>query len=165
MKNHFIDTDKKPVCPNGWTVEEHKKMGMWEWNPKEVILHLEPEQEKGNLVGNVLRERLKDKPVLNANVLDYLLAHSEFIPEEWKNEYVFFWGTVYRVPGGGLRVRYLRWHGGRWGWDWVWLRADWDERNPAALRASSSVESLSVEVLELKLKVGDKEMIFIPKEE
>jgi len=40
---------------------------------------------------------------MNANVLDYLLAHPELIPEDWKNKYVFFWGTIYRYSSGGLR--------------------------------------------------------------
>ena len=40
----------------------------------------------------------KNIPVLNSNVLDYLLANPHYIPEEWKAPtfgMVFFWGTIY----------------------------------------------------------------------
>lgn len=137
---HIINTDKKPFCPNGWEVVEHRKAGKLEWNPEKVRLHSEPEQEKGYLNGNTLRERLKDKPVLNANVLDYLLKHTELIPEDWKDKYVYFWGTIYRDSGGHLSVRCLGWSGDRWGWSFNWLGHDWYGGHPAAVSAGVEKE-------------------------
>ncbi|MDO8633009.1 MAG: hypothetical protein Q7K38_00455, partial [Candidatus Wildermuthbacteria bacterium] len=81
-------------------------------------------------------KELAGKPVMNANVLDYLLKNPHLIPDEWKGKYLFFWGTVYRGSVGCLYVRYLCWRGVRWGWDCRWLGSGWDGRYPAALRAS-----------------------------
>ena len=128
-----INTDKKPFVPEGWKVEEHRKCGTVDLS--KLALHLEPEQKEGHLSGDVLRERLKDKSVLNANVLDYLLKHPKLIPEEWKGKYVFFWGTIYRDSGGSLSVRYLYWYGGRWYWFYYWLDHVWHGRNPALVSA------------------------------
>ena len=137
VTNHIINLDSKPFVPNGWKVEEHRQGGQFAWNPTKVSLHLEPEQQNGKvIVGNELRKVLKDQSVLNANALDYLLANPELIPEEWKGRAVFFWGTIYRVSGGSLCVRYLYWFDGRWVWLNGWLDHDWNSRYPAAVLAS-----------------------------
>ena|SRR3990167_5766103 len=145
-KQHIIDTDKEPFFTEDWKVEEHKGMGKIEWDVNKFSLHLEPEQERECLTGNVLQERLKDKPVLNANVLDYLLAHKELIPEEWKGKYIFFWGTVYRDSDDDLWVRCLRWGGGRWHWYYYCLDVDWDADYPAVVASSvKPLESLTLD--------------------
>lgn len=134
---HIIDCDATPYVPDGWKVEEHQKGGTFKWNATQVELYLTGGQKNGNVVeGNKLRKELAGKPVLNANVLDYLLARPHLIPEEWKGKYVFFWGTVYRDSDGSLCVRYLYWGGGGWGWSGHWLDCDWDGHDPTALRAS-----------------------------
>ena len=74
--------------------------------------------------------------MLNANVLDYLLANPHLIPEEWKGKYVFFWGTVYHRRDGDPCVRCLGWNGAGWSWASHWLGASWTGDRPAALRAS-----------------------------
>jgi hypothetical protein len=145
--DHVIDCDVAPNLPNkSWEVEEHKKGGLWKWDEKDVILHLSETQKRGETIGgNDLRKELENERVLNANVLDYLLGHPELIPETWKKDekgntrYVFFWGTIYRDPGGDLGVRCLDWRGDSWRWIWFWLWSGWSDRAPAALRASSSI--------------------------
>jgi len=133
----IIDTDADPFCPDDWKVEEHQKAGKLEWNPAMVRLHLDPGQQNGKCVnGNELRKKLKNQPVLNAIVLDWLLAHPEFIPEEWKGKYVFFWGTTYRDSGGDLYVRYLYWSDGVWRWNCFWLGSNWRGNDPAVVAAS-----------------------------
>ncbi len=135
---YIIDTDKQPFIPEGLRIEKHIKGGKFEWNPAHVELYLSENQKNGNYItGNQLLKELKGKPVLNANVLDYLLAHPELIPEDWKGKYVFFWGTLYRSSGGNLFVRCLRWGGSRWNWNDDWLGLDWLDNRPAAVRASS----------------------------
>jgi hypothetical protein len=134
---HIIDCDADPVTPDGWTVEEHRRGGMFAFGPAKVALHLSDRQKNGGTVrGNALRKELASRPVLNANVLDWLLAHPERIPEEWKGKAVFFWGTVYRARHGNLYVRFLFWYGVRWLWDSRWLFNDWNDNNPAATPAS-----------------------------
>lgn len=132
----LIDCDADPYLPSDRSVEEHRKGGQWKWNPAKVKLWLVKEQQKGAVEGNKLREELKNKPVLNANVLDYLLKNPHLIPEEWKSKFVFFWGTIYRGRGGDLYVRYLYWRGAWWDWHYRWLGDVWGTGCPAALRAS-----------------------------
>ncbi|MSU74806.1 hypothetical protein EXS57_03455, partial [Candidatus Kaiserbacteria bacterium] len=103
---HVIDCDANPFNPwanDGFTIEEHQKGGQWKFDPKQVEFFLASGQKDGKVIeGNKLRKELAKKSVFNANVLDYLLAHPELIPDEWKTDgngntrYIFFWGTVYR---------------------------------------------------------------------
>ena len=132
---HLINTDAKPFLPAGWQgVEEHRGMGQFTWDSTKVSLYLSPRQQGGQvIIGHDLRQELVGKPVLNANVLDYLLAHPELIPEEWKGKYIYFWGTIYRYSGVNLCVRYLYWLDGRWDWDVDWLFHDWGGGRPAAV--------------------------------
>lgn len=134
---HVIDCDANPFVPDGWKVEEHQKGGQFVWDASKVQLYLSDGQKNGKVIeGNKLRKELAGKPVLNANVLDHLLANLHLIPEEWKGKLIFFWGTIYRSSGGILYVRCLFWDGGRWGWRCVWLDGDWSGHSPVALRAS-----------------------------
>lgn len=140
---HIIDCDADPFIPDGWSVEEHKKGEKFEWSFEKVKFYLSKSQQKGEPIeGNKLRKELESKPVLNADVLDYLLKNPRLIPEDWKKDenenthYIFFWGTIYRDSGGDLCVRCLYWHDGRWHWSSHWLAYDWDGSYPALLLAS-----------------------------
>jgi len=134
---HLIDCDADPYIPDGWSVEEHRKGGTFKYDPAKVRLHLDEGQKNGKWIeGNNLRKKLANKPVLNANVLDYLLANPHLIPEEWKGEIVFFWGTIYRHRGGHLCVRRLIWSGDRWYWCASWLDLGWCGSHPAVVPAS-----------------------------
>ena len=133
MKKHITNCDADPFVPDDWKVEEHTKGGQFEWNTDKVELYRSDEQKKGPIKGNELRKLLKDKPVLNANILDYLLAHSELIPEEWKGKAIFFWGTIYRDSDGALCVRFLYWGDRGWGWDDDWLDDNFSGSDPAVL--------------------------------
>lgn len=138
-----IDCDVAPFVPDGWKVEEHKKGGQFVFDPAKVKLYLSPNQRGGKVIeGNKLRKELANEPVLNANVLDYLLAHPGLIPVDWKKDeqgntrYIFFLGTIYRFSDGRLYVRCLYWNGDAWDWNNSWLSNDWDDHYPAALLAS-----------------------------
>lgn len=141
---HIIDCDAEPFIPGGWKVENHQKGGIIQFDATKIDFYLSKKQEKGSIQGNALREELKDKKVLNANVLDYLLVNPRAIPEEWKGKYIFFWGTIYRDSGGGLYVRCLCWHDGAWRWSHNWLDSGFRGSSPAAL-------SLQVSILELDM--------------
>lgn len=135
--NHVIDCDTAPFVPLGWLVEEHQKGGQLSWDASKVKLLVKLNEGESYVGGHELRKRLKDEPVLNANVLDYLLARPELVPEEWKSRLVFFWGTIYRDSDDYLFVRYLFWNGERWHWDYYCLNDGWRAFNPAAVRAHS----------------------------
>jgi hypothetical protein len=123
---YVVDLDAAPFIPNGWTVESHKQGGQWKYDATKVSLYLSEGQKGGKrLVGTKLREELESLPVMNANLLEFYLAHPHLIPEEWKGEYIFFWGTVYRDADGDLYVWCLFWNGERWYWGCRWLEDDW----------------------------------------
>ncbi|MBT3231005.1 hypothetical protein HN358_04495 [Candidatus Uhrbacteria bacterium] len=138
----IIDCDAMPFIPNGWSAVEHRKGGQIEFDPSKIVLHLESEQQRSTIVGNELRKRLEGQPVMNANVLDHLLANTRLIPEDWKADEqgrircIYFWGTIYRDSGGRLYVRYLCWNDGQWRWYCSWLDDPWDSQRPAAILAS-----------------------------
>ena len=73
--------------------------------------------------GVELRKELSNKgvAVLNANVLDYLLARPGLIPEEWKGKRTYFFGTIYCRPDGEPCVRYLYDLNDEWWTGFVWL--------------------------------------------
>jgi hypothetical protein len=140
---HMIDCDAEPYLPDGWKIEKHQKGGQFDWSATSVKFYLDSDQQNGECTeGNKLRKELSGKPVLNANVLDYLLKNPNLIPEDWKkNEkgntrYIFFWGTIYRNSGGSLCVRCLFWNGVEWRSLGLFLNDDWSWNHPAALRAS-----------------------------
>ena len=138
--DHIIDCNAYPFIPDGSTVEEHQKGGVFRWDKdaQKDALYLSKGQAGSKYIGgNELRREFWDKstPVLNANVLDYLLANPHLIPKEWEGKCVFFWGTVYRARGN-LCVRYLYWIDGEWSWSARRFGCDWDGDGPAAVRAS-----------------------------
>jgi hypothetical protein len=134
----IIDLDADPFVPDGWKVEEHTKSGPFAFDSSQVKLHIDAGQQNGKRIGgNDLRKKLKNVPVMNANLLDWYLANPRHIPEEWKGKYVFFWGTIYRHRRGDLVVRCLYWDGGQWCWGHCWLGYGWSADNPAAVLAST----------------------------
>lgn len=138
VRKHIIDCDADPFCPESWQVVEHRKGGQLEWDPTKMELYLCEQEKTGSIQGNELRKILADKPVLNACVLDYLLANPHLIPEEWKGKAIFFWGTIYRSSDGNLYVRYLDWYGKGWGWSDFWLDTYTSEDLPATVLLPAS---------------------------
>lgn len=135
---HRIDCDADPFVPEGYKVEAHKKYGMLDLDLTKIPLFLSQKQKTGIRMvhGNDLSSELLNKSVLNANVLDYLLEHSEFIPREWKSKRIFFWGTIYSKIGERVEfyVRYLQWVGlGGWNWGFFWLSGSFSADSPVAL--------------------------------
>lgn len=130
---HLIDCDVASFIPDDWTVEQHTPGGIIKFNPKNISLYLSKKQKKGSVSGDDLRKNLAGKKVLNANILDYLLAHPKLIPEEWKGKAIFFWGTIYRCSHGSLGVRCLNWDGSVWDWHCNCLGSGFNPECPAAL--------------------------------
>jgi len=148
MDQHVIDCSAKPCDIQGSTVADARWQvpgrftGKLIWDPKKVVLHLDPRQlmDSGQRIGVVCRdwlfESLAGKPVLPANVLDYLLEHPELIPEEWKKVRVFFWGSVYDSPPDWVYsncIRHLSWFIDHWAWNEFCIDAHWGPTDLAAV--------------------------------
>src|SRR5690606_7878666 len=108
-----------------------------------VVLHLSERQVNGKTIkGHELRRELDGKPVLNACVLDFLMANQSFVPDEMKRDakgntvYTFFWGTIYRDSSGRLCVRCCYWGGGKLEQFCYWLDSEWRFKDPAGCLAS-----------------------------
>ncbi len=133
---HIIDCDANPYVPNGWKSESHRKHGMFNWNQKKIHLYLPANRKLGKCIeGKKLQKEVENQPIVNANVLDYLLVHPELIPESWKGEVIFFWATIYRDSFGRLCVRCLYWNGNSWRWIYHWIDDDLRSSVPAAIFA------------------------------
>ena len=124
-----INCDSKPFVPPGFSVAEHQKGGQLEFDPQKVSLFLSENQKNGkSITASDLQKEIVGKTVLNADVLDFLLAHPKLIPEEWAGKCVLFMGTIYNDKGH-LCVRFLI--GETWGC--VWLEGDLYSRFPVAI--------------------------------
>lgn len=87
---HVVDCNVNPYIPQGWSLKgegtEHRKGGQVKLerrgddlyaNGKNIELFLSDGQKNGKCIGgHQLRKELAEKPVLNANILDYLLQTS-----------------------------------------------------------------------------------------
>ena len=128
----IVDLDAAPFTPAGWTVVEHRKGGTLDLATAKIGLYIgDP-----SMCSFDLYKDLADKPVLNANVLDFLLRkeNQHLIPEDWKGKEVFFWGTMYRSRDNFWFVRCLYWNGRAWGWHKNnWLSYNWYCGHPAAV--------------------------------
>jgi hypothetical protein len=127
----LIDCDAAPSVPDDWSVVEHRKGGLWRWNPARVSLYyakktITTPDERQIIRGHDFREELMNNQlVMNANLLDYLLAYPALIPEEWKGKIIFFFGTIYHLHVGGLCVRGLYWDKDQHCWYDYFRWLDW----------------------------------------
>ena len=152
----LFDCSKKPKIPyDDWTVESHNT-SLGKIDLSKLELYLDEEQKNGKYIeGNKLREKLKDKPVLNANVLDYLYEHQSLIPESWKGKCVYFWGTIFRLANGDLGVRSLYFNGGAWRRYYHWLDDDWYSDDPAAIMTPELNKAIENRILSNVVKTKD----------
>jgi acyl dehydratase len=140
VTKHIIDCDAEPYLPKDWTVIDHRKGGMLEWNPTKIKFYLS-EGQKGakSINGHDLRTELAEIPVLNANVHDYLMINPHVIPEDFRDKHLCFWGTIFRSPGGGYYVRCMCWSGQKWCSYNYWLNFDFRSHFPALLLDTSQI--------------------------
>ena len=138
MIPHVIDCDVDPFIPISLKgVAWHNKGGQFAFDSAETQFYYSPLQWRGKEIkGTDLKIELANQPVLNANVLDYLLAHPILIPNYWRGSYVFFWGTGYHDSNNHLYVRYLYKLGGKWLSSDFWLGRVFDRNDRAVVRVN-----------------------------
>lgn len=147
---HVIDLNAAPFVPPWATVDKHQTGGFFTWDPKQVELYLSPNQREeenhDSVLGFGLHCEIAEMPIFNANLLDYLLAHKDIIPEEWKRDeqgrirYICFWGTIYRHNYRGRSYPYVRclyWSTNKWSSVAYWLGHEVPNFMPAAIRINA----------------------------
>ena len=141
--NVVIDLDADASTFGRLTVKEHKKGGLFKWNPAQVQFYLSGRQIYGKRIdGNEIYKEVKDKPIFNANLMDYLLDNQHLIPEEWKldkqgrTRYICFWGTIYRNSDDLMFVRYIYWHEVTWVWSYYELSGNRGLQDYVAMHVS-----------------------------
>lgn len=134
---HVIDLDAYPFTPAAWRVKRHSKGGLLEWDPDAITLYTSKRQRERKFVTGIqflaeLAEKsIAGRSILNANVLDYLLADPGLIPDGWKYDeqerirHIFFPGTIYGCPSNETYVRCLAWFSNRWSWSCDMIECDW----------------------------------------
>lgn len=144
--NKRIDCDAEPFVPEGWTVLEHSKGGILEWDSGKALLFTCAEQKDvlpvaaDEVHAQVLRVGV---PVMNANVLDHLLQNPELIPitpermKKWDcvcGAAILFWGTLYLNEDGETVVRGLAVDDeGKWDWAAIAMTSGINDSFPAAV--------------------------------
>ena len=130
--NHVINLGKRPFVPKGWKIKEQRGSGVWDFDLDKIRFHQSPLQRKGVLGRKLLRD-LRDLPVLNANVLDYLEKFPWLCGDDWFDKNIYFPGTTYIDERGRVVIRHLYLPGSKesicWGareidGDEPWLRND-----------------------------------------
>ena len=109
---------------DGWELLEHA--------PRRIVsvADLEPvpflRQDESSIRGYDLIGRARYE--LDANLgqedAEFILEHEAETPESLQSFYLVCTATIWRSPGGGLRVACLYCRGGRWTLRWGWLERD-----------------------------------------
>lgn len=131
----LVDLEAPPSIPPGWSVLSHRVGSPILTFHDHFNFYVSRPQAKAPIPGHELRKDLEDKPVVNANVLDYLLREllmdPRYLPDRWKYDmhdrarYIFFWGTIY-LQDGEPCVRCLHWNNHHWESSFGWLSSLWN---------------------------------------
>lgn len=147
-----IKLPKNPKPIEGFEIIEHKIQKSFD--PEKMELWISKEQKSGRIEGNKLKEKLPDD-VYNACVLEYLLKHQDLIPNDWRNYYPCFWGTIYEDLHGDRHVPYLYWIGRRWYLDFDWLDHDFiSGARVVRPRKKEKIETLEKKCKECQFEKG-----------
>lgn len=139
IREHIVPAGD-PLVPEGWTVKCHRDdYAGNDYYPRnltrtgddlffrgrKIELFLCQGQGSGKTSWDRMdycsvERQLADKDTLPANVLDYLLANPDVIPDSWRvdekgqGRSICFWGTQYSAEDGLSCVRTLYWDGSKW---------------------------------------------------
>lgn len=135
----------------GWVLVEKRAEGLFV-DGRRVVLHIEPGQHRAimRLSGHTLRDMFKySRPVLHPNILDALIDHQHFIPqdESWEKTddhpllgpSICFWAVIYTDGYDREYVRALRrrpTHDSskpEWTSEHLWLSQTFGDIQPAAV--------------------------------
>jgi len=92
--------------------------------------------------GAVMVQRAKEfGAALGQHHAEALVENQHIIPEEWREFYIIFPGTVWRTPHDNCSIPFIFWYAGRWYLSFSWIVHDWhsDARLVRARRLISSI--------------------------
>jgi hypothetical protein len=130
-----IDCGRIPMALGRAKVREHVFGGIL---PVKHLCHLSTQttqrQREGKLItGYEVRQELRHFPLMNATLLDWFLKHTEYIPVEWRDLNVYFWGTIYLDASEKPFVRHLECYESVWCWGDSMLSNTLGEKDVAAV--------------------------------
>ena len=117
--------DKRPA---GWTLIDHVPRHLVSTANLKLVpfLHEGEDSVRGyDLIG---RARYKLGVNFGQEDAEFLLDHQAEIPEEFRQYYLVFTGTIWLDSDGRLSVPYLQWDEDRWILCWYWFDLPLDSR-------------------------------------
>ena len=110
---------------DGWTlIEDVSEPGEISISSLELLSFLK--SGESFVSGNTMADCAKENGAnLGQRQAEYLLSHQEDIPQEWRQYYLVFLGTVWRDADGYRFVPFLCRYGGQWRLLFAWLDGDW----------------------------------------
>ena len=132
-----VNCDQQPQIHSGLFLSgmgtKHLEMGQIRFEKREdklyangieIVRCLSPDQERGHYIKlSDLRTELKGKKVLNACVMDALIANPWLIPSDWKNGgNTLFFGSIFRNSCNRQYIARMYWCGdNEWKRDYIWI--------------------------------------------
>lgn len=105
----YINCSVDPYVPPGWRINKHVKGDLLRWGRDEILFIPAKDRQPGTPMRiHELCQEFEDRPVVNANALDFLRVNPCLIPDECGKERIFFLGTTFFNSLGRLCVRYLQ---------------------------------------------------------
>lgn len=115
----ILHKDSRPELHGFDSMVSNQEMGKFSFDS--LNLFIAERQRIGGLVGRTLLSLLPAKSILfNSAFLDWLLENPQYIPESWKDKFVFFAGTVFMKRGVEV-IRYLYYGLNGWASSYHWL--------------------------------------------
>ena len=122
--NRSTPFNPKKFIGKGWTIEEEdtRSLALNELDLTKVSLETMLRPGESSVKGEEKLRRLKESNFirLDAKILQTLWENNTAIPESWKEQVIFFDGTILCDSLCDRCIPSLYWHNGKW--DWVSYR-------------------------------------------
>ncbi len=118
IKRHVINTNLEPYRDDEFFgIAKNKALlkdnGLLKWDPEKILLYKTPSHSKRLSLSEQLKS-ISTKPLLNACVRDYLLKHTELLPQEWTSSILCFGGTIFRDRNNNMFLPTILCRGRKW---------------------------------------------------
>ena len=122
-------TFSRDMRKEGWTLlEPGPKRVIKSVSDLELVGFLKSGEEYIDGEELIRRARQELNADLGQEDAEWLLAHQDQIPKEWRGYFLTFPGTVWQGSRGHRYIPDLYWSDGRWFLHFDWLGYDWSDR-------------------------------------